>query len=175
MIRNLSKREKYAVFGTAGLIGCIVVLQFIITPVVESRKRMDRSLTERMRIRDDVLKIKTEYEAIKKRASQSDSRFARRRPDFTLFSFLDSLAGEAEIKDHISYMKPSTVTPKDSPYKISQVEMKLQAITMEQLTTYLYKVETSKNLVFVKRLSISKDSKETGFIDAVLQVETSET
>lgn len=70
-------------------------------------------------------------------------------------------------------MRPSTSKPKDSPYEISQVEMKLQSITMEQLTTYLHKVETSKDIVFVKRLSVSKDSKQEGFINAVLQVETS--
>jgi general secretion pathway protein M len=174
MIRNLSKREKYAVFGTAGLIGLIIIFQFIVSPMIASRERMDRSLSERIKIRDNVFKIKAEYEAIKKRAAESNLRFAQRRADFTLFSFLDSLAGEAEIKDHISYMKPSTSSPKDSPYKISQVEMKLKDITMEQLATYLYKVDTSKNMVYVKRLSISKDSKEIGFIDATLQVETPE-
>ena len=52
--------------------------------------------------------------------------------------------------------------------------MKLQTITMEQLTTYLYKVETSKNEVNVKRISIAKAGKQAGYIDAVLQVETFE-
>jgi len=35
-------------------------------------------------------------------------------------------------------------------------------------------VETSKNMVYVKRLSISKTGKLEGFVDAVLQVETVE-
>ena len=52
--------------------------------------------------------------------------------------------------------------------------MKLENITMEQLATYLYKVETSKNIVLVKRLSITKDSKTAGFINVVMQLETSE-
>jgi len=174
MMRNLSKREKYAVFSTAGLIGLIMIHQLIISPIIEARERMAKSLTERIKIRDDILKKKTEYETLKKSTTASALKFAQRKADFTLYSFLDGLAGEVKIKDHVNYMKPSTSTPKDSPYKISQVEMKLQDITMEQLTTYLYKVETSKNMVFVKRLSISKDNKETGFINAVLQVETSE-
>lgn len=174
MIRNLNRREKYAVFGTAGLIGLILIYQMIISPLIGAHDRMSRSLTERIKIRDDILKNKAEYEAIRKKTTASTMRFSQRKAGFTLFSFLDRLAGEANIKNHISYMKPSTSSPKDSPYKISQVEMKLQDITMEQLTTYLYKVETSQNMVLVKRVSITKDSKEVGFIDAVLQLETSE-
>ena len=71
-------------------------------------------------------------------------------------------------------MKPSTSVQKGSLYKISQVEMKLQSLTLEQLTTYLHMIETSKNMVYIKRLSILKTSKPEGFIDAVIQVEAVE-
>jgi len=71
-------------------------------------------------------------------------------------------------------MKPSTSVQKNSPFKISQVEMKLQGLTLQQLTSYLHMVETSKNMANIKRLSISKTGKQEGFIDAVLQVETAE-
>jgi general secretion pathway protein M len=91
-----------------------------------------------------------------------------------LFSFLDRLAGESGIKDQISYMKPSKTVQKNSPYKISRVEMKLDAITLEQLTNYLHGVETSKNMVDIKKISISKKDKKQGLLTAVLQVETVE-
>jgi len=86
---------------------------------------------------------------------------------------LDQLAGEAGIKDHIAYMKPSKSRPKNSPYNLSMVELKLQGISIKQLTPYLYMVETSKNMVFIRRISITKTGKE-GMIDAILQVETFE-
>ena len=52
--------------------------------------------------------------------------------------------------------------------------MKLDAITLEQLTTYLYGIETSKNMVMVKKLSISKKEKNEGLVNVILQVETPE-
>ena len=52
--------------------------------------------------------------------------------------------------------------------------MKLDAITLEQLTQYLYGVETSENMVDVKKISISKKDKTQGLLTAVLQVETIE-
>jgi len=72
-------------------------------------------------------------------------------------------------------MKPSKSEQKDSQFKLSAVEMKIQGINMKQLTPYLYMVETSKNSVFVRRVSITKKGEgEEGFIDVVLQVETYE-
>jgi len=118
--------------------------------------------------------LKSEYNTIKKRTELSKLRFEKREKGFTLFSFLDKLTGKAGIKNHVIYMKPSTSVQKNSPFKISQVEMKLQGLTLKQLTSYLHMVETSKNLANIKRLSISKTGKQEGFIDAVLQVETAE-
>jgi general secretion pathway protein M len=71
-------------------------------------------------------------------------------------------------------MKPTKKVQKNSPYKLSRVEMKLDAITLEQLTNYLYRVETSKNMVDIRKISISKKDKKQGLLTAVLQVETVE-
>ena len=71
-------------------------------------------------------------------------------------------------------MKPATSVQKNSAYKISQVEMKLEAITLKQLTSFLYRIELSENMVFVKRISISKTDKPKGSVTTVLQAETFE-
>ena len=71
-------------------------------------------------------------------------------------------------------MKPSKKAQKNSPYKISRVEMKLEAISLEQLTNYLYGIETSQNMVDITKISISKKDKKQGLLTAVLQVETVE-
>ncbi|MEE8400048.1 MAG: hypothetical protein V3S89_13640 [Desulfobacterales bacterium] len=173
LARKFSRREKYAIYGAAGLIGILLLNGLIISPLIDAHDVRTRTLAAKTKIRNDIINMKAEYEAIEQRTSASTSRFSGRRANFTLFSFLDNLAGDAKIKEHITQMKPSIFKPKDSPYRISRVEMKLQSITMEQLTTYLHKVETAKEMVFVRRLSVSRDSKQQGFINAILQVETS--
>jgi len=92
-----------------------------------------------------------------------------------LFSFLDDLAGNAGVKDHISYMKPSTTVQQNSDLKVSNVEMKLQGINLDHLTSYLHMIETSPNMVLIKSLSISKQGKQEGMINAILRLETIET
>jgi hypothetical protein len=43
---------------------------------------------------------------------------------------------------------------------------------MLQLTTFLHGIEDPSKIVWVKRLSITKDDKKEGLINAVVQVET---
>ncbi len=175
MARKLTRREKYSIYAAAGIICLFVVIQFIVFPTVDKREQQERAVQVKTKILEEMVALKAEYDAIKKNTDLSKVQFTRREKGFTLFSFLDKLTGEAGIKDHITYMKPSTSVRKNSPYKISKVELKLQGLTLQQLTSYLHMVETSKNIVRIKKLSISKTGKQEGFIDAVLQVETSET
>ena len=63
---------------------------------------------------------------------------------------------------------------KNMVYKMAMVEMKLQSIDLKQLTTYLYRIETSNEMVFVRRISISKEEKGRGLVNVVLNVVTYE-
>ncbi len=174
MARKLTKREKYSIYALSSVILLFIVIQFFVFPSIDKRKRLKRALQVKADALENMIALKSEYGEIEKRKQLSRVRFENREKGFTLFSFLDRLTGEARIKERVTYMKPSTTAQKNSAYKISQVEMKLQGLTLQQLTTYLHMVETSKNMVYLKRLSISKTGKPEGFIDAVLQVETVE-
>jgi general secretion pathway protein M len=174
-IKKLNKRERYAIMGAAGVIGIFLIATFIVEPFFNRTNQMKRNLQAKAVMVEQMRQLQSEYAGLTQKEKISKSRFLRREKGFKLYSFLDRLAGEAGIKkDRIIYMKPTTKAQKDSPYKISRVEMKLEAITLEQLTTYLYGVETSRNMVDVKKISISKKDKKQGLITAVLQVETVE-
>jgi len=175
MAIKLNKRERFAVYIALASIGIFVLIQFVVFPYLDKRDRLQRTLQTKNETLQEMLLLKSEYETLQKKTELSKVGFAKREKGFTLFSFLDRLAGETGIKKNITYMKPSTTSQKNSPYKISLIEMKLQAITTEQLGMYLYRVETSRNMVSVRGLSISKTSKPEGFINAVLKFETIET
>jgi len=174
IFKNLNKRERYGILLAAGVIGIFIIAVFIVEPFLSRSANMKNSRQTKADMLVEMQKLQSEYTALTQQTKVSKSRFQRRQKGFTLFSFLDRLAGESGIKDRISYMKPTKKVQKNSPYKISRVEMKLEAITLEQLTNYLYGVETSKNMVAIKKISISKKDKNQGLLTAVLQVETVE-
>lgn len=173
-LKKLNRREKYIVYGTGCLLGLLILIQLVIVPFFENSRQLKRSLQSKKVELEEMQRLQAEYLLLKEKLQLSQARFSKREKGFTLFSFLDQLAGQTGIKDRISYMKPSKAIEKNSPYAISRVEMKLENISLQQLTAYLHGVETSKNIVLVKKLSISKKEKEQGLLDVILQVETVE-
>ena len=162
-LKKMNKRERYAIMVAAGVIGIFLIVTFIVEPFLSKMDQLKKSLHDKAVMLEQMRQLQSEYGTLTQKAKVSKALFSHRQKGFKLFSFLDQLAGEAGIKDRISYMKPSTKVEKNSPYKISRVEMKLDAITLKQLTTYLYGVETSKNMVTLKGSRFRKRTKNRGF------------
>jgi len=172
--RKFSRREQAGLAAAIAVIFLFILIKIIFTPVVNKKYRLKENLSAKETQLKEMIALKTEYDALKRNSELSERSFLKRDSGFTLFSFLDNLAGRAGVKENINYMKPTTTKKPGSERKKTTVEMKLQGITLNQLTIYLHGIETSKNMIFVKRLSISKKGKQEGFITVVLQAETFE-
>ena len=178
MLKNLllqiNKREKIAIWTGAGVVGLFLLLQLIVNPFLESRSRLYRQIDARSLALQEMRNLQSQYGSIQENADDIKASMTARQAGFTLFSFLDNLAGQAGLKDRIAYMKPSTSVQPDIPYRTATVETKLQAITLKQLLNYIYRIETSRNMVRLTRLSVTRTGKQEGTVDAVLLVETFE-
>ena len=174
-LSKLSQREKIIVAGGGLTLLIFLIVQFLIAPVFDRNSQMRRSVQAKTTMLAEMQRLKADHDGLKSVAKQSEARFARRDKGFTLFSFLDQLAGQARVKERVSYMRPTKTEQKNSTLKLSRVEMKLEAVTLEQLATFLHAVESSKNMVTVSKLSITRRDQKEGLLDAILQVETLET
>ncbi len=172
-LSSLNRRERYALAAGVFFVCVYLLIELIVSPFMEKREQLRRSLAAKSETLEKMQQLRSEYEELKGRTKVSEQYFTARSKNFTLFSFLDDLGGKAGLKDNIEYMKPSKSKPKDSPWTVSLVEMKLRGINMKQLTPYLHMVETSPNMVFIRRASFSKSGTE-GFLDVILQVEAHE-
>lgn len=168
---KLARREKYLVSAAASCIAVFFLFQFVVFPFFENKRRIEKGIKAKEKGLQEIVKLKAEYQAYQKGYRHIDQALAGREKGFTLFSFLEEAAGEAEVKAHIKYMRPSTSSG-TGPYKESMVEMKLEAITLEQLVGYLYRIESPDNLVNIKRISIGENKKQKDYLDAILQVLT---
>jgi general secretion pathway protein M len=174
-LSRLSQREKIIVAGGGLALLIFLIVQFLIAPVFTRNTQMRRSVQAKTAMLAEMQRLKAEHDSLKSAATQSEARFTRRDKGFTLFSFLDQLAGQARVKERVSYMRPTKTEQKNSTLKLSRVEMKLEAVTLEQLAAFLHAVESSKNMVSVSKLSITRRDQKEGLLDAILQVETLET
>ena len=168
---KLAKREKYFVSLAVCAIAAFLLIQFLIFPFFEKRERFQKGINTREKEQKEIAILNAEYQEYKKNSQKMERILAKRKNGFSLFSFLESAAGEAQIKDHIKYMKPST-SKGSGTYKESMVEMKLEGVTINQLVNYLYRIEEPDYLIFIKRISINDNKKEAGYLDSILQVLT---
>ncbi len=168
---QLAKREKYLVSLAGGVLFLLIVFHFLINPFFEKKDYMRKEVNRKQAALDEIALLSIKYKELKKGDQGLHKILEKRKSEFTLFSFLEQEAAKSDVKDHIKYMKPS-VSQGTGEYKESMVEMKLERITLKQLVGYLYRIESQENAIGIKRISIKENKKESGYMDAVLNVLT---
>lgn len=173
-LAKLNKREKYIVFGIGTLLVLFIIVQLIIRPLFARNDRLKGQLRNLTVAMNEMHKDRAGYEGLQVTTRSSSARFNQRGKGFTLYKFMNRLAGETGIKANIKSMKPTTTEQKGSRYKVSRVDMRLESITLAQLTDYLHRVETSANMINIKKMSVTKKEDKEGLLTAILQAETLE-
>jgi len=166
---NLAKREKYIVLMAACLIGLFLIINFLILPFLKERDRLRKGITAKEGELKEIAALSSVYQEYQKGSSDMTRLLAKRGNGFTLMSYLDKAAGESDVKSQ--YMKPSS-SKGSGPYEESVVEIKFEGINTDQLVKYLYKIEAPKDLIFIKRISITDNKKQEGYLDSIIQVLT---
>ena len=172
---KLNKREKYIILGVCTVLVLFVVVQVIVRPLFARNDRLQNQLRAQTAALAEMQKMRVAYEGLRAATQMSTARFDQRGQGFTLYKFMNRLAGETGIKENIKSMKPTTTEQKNSRYKVSRVDMRPESITLAQLTDYLHRLETSANMINIKKMSITKKEDKEGLLTAILQVETLET
>ena len=174
MAIKLNTREKISVTAAVVAVVAFLFCQFILFPLMDKNEQLTRTIATREKQLDEISALRSTYRETAANANQATQLLKTRKPGFTLFSFLETLAGKTGVKSNIAYMKPTATSQKDSPYRLSMVEMKLQEVTMSQLLAYLHGIETSRDMIVIKRLSVSKSDRTADLINTIFQVETLE-
>ena len=102
------------------------------------------------------------------------SALSSRGTDFTLFAYLEKKATQASVRGRIKQMNSSKGIQTTSMEE-SLIDMKLEKITIKQLTDFLYYVESPADLVTVKRITINKMKESPEYLNAQLLISSFQT
>ncbi len=158
---------------TAGLVFAAVVLlsQLIVVPYFDARQKVRGAITASEKAFRELTAMGVEYGVLRQRSEEIRRVSERRPPGFTLFSYLEKRAGDAAVKTNIRSLTPMMSTPAGA-YEETAVEMKLDKLTMRQLTDFLYRVESPEEMIRVRRLSVVKMKESPEYLSALIQVST---
>lgn len=170
-LNKLEKREKRIVLAGALFLLCFALFHFAVSPLLRARDQSQKAVIQK---KEDIIKIRQlqeEYRKLQNQAMDIQSRLQKRSPSFTLFSFIEERATKAQVKQQINSMTPSS-SEGEGPLQESRVDLKLERISLQQLVDFLQQIESTDDVVMIKRISIQENSKEEGTLDAVLQIIT---
>jgi len=168
---RMARREQIMVGGLAVFIVALLFFQLIFSPLLDSRQKLQKAVVKKQFELQKIQELQQQYQELENQSGDIRKRISTRPKTFSLFSFIEQQANTVGIKQKIEYLKPSVVEG-DGPLVESRVDMKLAKITLAELVKFLQGAESAKNVVFVNRISIQEQSKDEGFISAVIQLIT---
>ncbi len=167
---NIAIREKKILISGAVFVVLFCAFQFGIVPVFDQRETLTRILKYKHDSLEEMFDLQQQLLAVSNRFDIKE-HMAPGEKNFSLFSFLDSLVQQSNIKENVVYMKPLTKKLEKSKYILVTVKVKLNDLYLKELIDFLYRVESSGNNVVITSLSLSKSGRDKNRLDAVIETQ----
>lgn len=168
---RMTGKERLILGGGIILLLLLLFLQFSLRPVRKKMRVLDRKGTKLEQALKEIYSLRNCYLILEERLKFFEERIAAQPPSFTLFSYLESLASQVGIKERIDYLKPEEMEVSER-YNRSLVKGRLRGVTLSQLTSYLYSIESSPYFLQLRKLHIIPQKKEEGLLDITFEVFT---
>ena len=166
---KLDTKQRYLVSVCAAVVVVALVLTFAVFPMWETRAKMKKSILSQSKKLEEMVKIDADFAAQDAQISRIKNAIASRRADFTLFSYLEKKAVSANVKGSIKQMS-SMQGVKSPSFEETLIDLKLEKITIKQLTEFLYQVESPSEMIKIKRITVNKMKESPDYISAQLLI-----
>jgi type II secretory pathway component PulM len=169
---KLSNRERRIII-VGGIAAAILFLIFgWVNPTLQRIERLDRAIAQERRELQEVRQLYSAFEALGSREAQAQEELENRTLEsFSIASVIEGMARESKIQDRVQYLKPDQ-TPFSDAYQEVSVSLKVTEIQPDQMVDFLYRIESSNDLLRVRSLQIRSNPKEKGTLDITLTVFT---
>ncbi|HOC58757.1 MAG: hypothetical protein KBA28_01205 [Syntrophaceae bacterium] len=166
---KLESKQRYLVIGCAVFVVLALLLDFVVFPFFQAKAKLKKNIASNEKKLEEMVKMDAEFAVQDAKISRIRNAIASRRPDFTLFSYLEKKAYSAHVKGAIKQMN-SLQGGKTAFFDETLIDLKLEKITVKQLEDFLYQVESPTELIRIKRLTITKMKESPEYISVQILV-----
>ena len=166
---NLQKRELYMLIGGLAIIGCIAVYLLGQGPLKEYERAQKRVEAARERLdrvtmlRDNVLLARSDQQAV--------VRAAQMRPaGFDLWSYINRAVGQTNLQANAKVESPRRST--SSGVAMSEVQLSLNGVSLEDLVDLLHLIYDGKSLVVVRKIDYLREARDSKGLDCRITFES---
>jgi type II secretory pathway component PulM len=167
---DLSERERILV-SIVGVLFVVLVFYFgVIQSSLGLRSDAQRRLTQTEQQLMVMSRLRREFDDVNERLTSVEQRI-QSSTGGNLRTTLESLARASQVK--VESMEPQA-TPSNDRYRETKVEVALKQVTLQQTVSYLYKIESSDEVLSVKTLRMRTRKDKPAFLDVTFTVSTFE-
>jgi Tfp pilus assembly protein PilO len=151
----LTKRERFLLYFTVGIISFAVVFNFILAPIIERFNKLNQEIASTSVKLERYLRLLSEKEKIKNSYSKITSYAKIEGSEEEILAIilneLENLSRQAGL--HITDVRPQ-VTRDIGVYRELNIELKQEG-EIEGFLKFIYDLENSSHLLRIKRLQLN--------------------
>jgi general secretion pathway protein M len=166
---KLDQKQRYFLAGGAVFVIAALIFEFGISSFWEARGKTKQAVQINQKKLQEIVMLDAQFARQEAKIVEVKKMMALRPADFSLFAYLEKKAAQAGVKGHIKNMSSSHGTQRAN-YEESLLDVKLDKITMKQLTDFLYYAESPADLIKIKRITVSKMKESPEYLTAQLQL-----
>ena len=153
--QRLSPRERLLLGLAVGSVLVISLYSFVWDPMVAGREALQRRIVTKEKELVEIQHQRTHYLDLLRQLEASQAVLVRTDQSFSLFAYLQNAVAQAVSREHIQSMNPTDKNLSDE-YQEQAVEIKLTAVSLDQLENVLYRIEKGDYQLRVSRLQVKK-------------------
>jgi len=172
---RITPRERiYLILGGVTLTGLLFYgIYSAAASYLDRVNGLDRLIRQKEEALTTLEQFRREYVQIKSQVGSLDERITKDQGNFSLLSFLESLAGTTDVRSKIAYMRPQAAVPVDQ-YREVSVEMKIENVTLDQAVRFLSAIEQAPHVLKIKNLHFRTRYANPQYLDVTFLVSTYE-
>ncbi|MBT8762571.1 hypothetical protein KFV02_01315 [Desulfohalobiaceae bacterium Ax17] len=161
MISNTQRKIVILLF--AGIILVLAIWQWAVIPLVNYQKRLDQTITINTTRLEKLLRLESQLKKILETNLKPTPSQGNLPRNFTLFSYLDRLATQNQVKKNVDFLRPSSKNINNG-VSMEIVDLRLKKVRLGKLIPFLTQIESSPYGISIDRLII-RTEKKTGLLD----------
>ena len=137
---------------------------------IPGKKSLSKAIPERQEDLKELLDLRDEFFELRNKLADINTAFQKRGPNFELLTYLEELAKKCNIENKIVSMRPI-----NHPSLLANemtVEINMDGLITEELTKYLYEIDNSGKLLYIKKTNIRSNYGREKFLNVSLHVST---
>ncbi|MCX5848766.1 MAG: hypothetical protein NTW65_04895 [Deltaproteobacteria bacterium] len=166
---KLDAKQQKLVAGAAIFVCIALILEIVVFPFWGVKAKLAKAIQVNQKKLNEISRLDAEFASQEAAMAKIKRAVSARGADFTLFAYLEKKATQANVRGRIKQMNSSRGVQSAS-FEESLIDMKLEKITIKQLTDFLYFAESPADLVRVKKIIVNKMKESPEYLSAQLQI-----